>query len=158
MHKNKWRKSKDAHRHSSKPGRLDAEMMNVSPWEWGWWCRSSYWGCAACHKANAECYCRFFFFFSCKRKLSSDFFQLSKIGTNWHKLKGNCICITSQHCKLFINLPSGTEMKSNSLCIKVVIITPSIFDFSPRLNSNLGDVTPFLVLFILHSFTHLSTW
>ena len=132
--------------------------MNVSSWEWVWRCHSSCWGRTTCHKANVECYFCFFFFFPCKRKLSSDFFQLSKICTKWHKLKDNCIShYFSYHCKLFINLPSGTEMKSNSLRIKMVIITPSIFDFFTRLKSNLGDVTPFLVSLILHSFTHFST-
>ena len=42
---NKWRQCTDAHRHSSKLWRLDAEMLSVVPREGTWQWRSPCWGC-----------------------------------------------------------------------------------------------------------------
>ena len=75
---NKWRQSTDAHGHSSKLRWLDAEMLSVAPRE-GLGCAASTTAAAkpALNAALPLC------LFSRKQNSSSDFFQLTKTGTQW---------------------------------------------------------------------------
>lgn len=67
---NKRRKSKDAHRHSSKLETLDAEMMKVSSRNESGGVTLAAGGALLATEQSAECYfC--LFFFHVKRKLSS---------------------------------------------------------------------------------------
>lgn len=73
MHKNKWRQSTDAHRHSSELGRTDAGMLGVVSREGAWWRHSL---CSGRKKMPNSIFT--FLRFSEKQKSSLDFFWLGK--------------------------------------------------------------------------------